>query len=133
MELLGRLVRRIKMLFRRSRVELYADGGNPASHRLRNRPVDSARRPGRRRAKAGPGRVRRIEQIKEEVRDARGIRAVEDIAADLGYAVRVLRHHPGFTIASVLTFGLGVGVATAIFSVVYGVLLRPLPYVRPSG
>ena len=132
MELLGRLVRRIKMLFRRSRVErtLTAEIRHHIDCEIdqlirRGVPADVARK----QALVAFGG---IEQIKEEVRDARGIRAVEDIAADLGYAVRVLRHHPGFTIASVLTFGLGVGVATAIFSVVYGVLLRPLPYVRPE-
>jgi putative ABC transport system permease protein len=129
MELLG-LVRRIKMLLRRGSVErtLTAEIRHHIDCEIdqlirRGVPADLARK----QALAAFGG---IEQVKEEVRDARGIRVVEDIAADLGYAVRVLRHNPGFTIASVLTFGLGVGVATAIFSVVYGVLLRPLPYVR---
>jgi predicted permease len=73
-----------------------------------------------------------VERFKEEVREVRGIRPIEDFARDLRYAVRVLRRSPVFTAATVLTFALGIGAATAIVSVVYGVVLRPLPYLNPN-
>jgi putative ABC transport system permease protein len=72
-----------------------------------------------------------MEQVKEIYRDARGVRAIEELVRDLRYGLRALRRSPGFSVIVLLTLTLGIGANSAIFSVVRGVLLRALPYADP--
>ncbi len=73
-----------------------------------------------------------VEQAKEECRDARGTRWVEDLWQDCRYAVRTLRHNPGFAVPTLATLALGIGATTVMFTVVASVLLKPLPFPEPD-
>ena len=57
---------------------------------------------------------------------------LERLAQDLGYAVRSFRRSPAFMLVALLSLTLGIGATSAIFSVIYGVLIVPYPYARPG-
>ena len=72
------------------------------------------------------------EQVKEECRDARGTRWLEDLWHDLRYALRVLQQRQSFSAVAIFTLALGIGATTVMFTLVNGVLLKPLPFPEPD-
>jgi putative ABC transport system permease protein len=125
-------LRRLGTLFRRSRVE------NGLDEEIRfHLEQQTAKNIG---AGMSPAQARRaallrfggVEQIKEATRDEFRAGWLEDAGRDFRYGARVLLRAPGFAAVSILTLGLGIGAATAVFSVVNGVLLKPLAYPEPD-
>jgi predicted permease len=74
----------------------------------------------------------RVERIREDVREALGVRTVDEILADIRFALRALRRNRGFTLAVVAVLGLAVGAATAVYVVVDRVLLADFPFRDPE-
>ncbi len=87
-----------------------------------------------------PGEARRralvsfggLDAHREEMRDGRGARWLDDTIVDLRYALRAMRRSPGFAIAVALTLGVGIGVNGIIFGAVDALLFRPLPAHDPA-
>jgi predicted permease len=72
------------------------------------------------------------EQVKEECRDARGTLWLDDLWQDSRYALRTLWQQRGFAAVALLTLALGIGATTVMFTVINGVVLKPLPYFEPD-
>jgi len=131
-DLLSDLAHRCRALFRRRAVESELD------EELRfhcEREIERHLLAGRTRQEAE--RLTRLafgglDQVKESCRRARGVEPLETLLRDLGYGLRMLRGNPAFSAIAVLTLAVGIGANTALFSVVDGVLWKPLPFPHPE-
>jgi putative ABC transport system permease protein len=73
-----------------------------------------------------------MDQLQERERDARGWRWLRDFLGDARFGVRILIKNPGFSCTTILILALGIGGVTAMFSTLYAVMIRPLPYLDPG-
>lgn len=126
---MGSVLRRLLFLFRRHRFDRDLQDELRFHEEMKARALaDEAGLAGDEARAAARRRIGSAVRLHEESRDAWAFAALEACAKDVRHAFRLLRRDPAFTATALATLALGIGFNTAIFSVAYGVLWRPLPY-----
>ncbi len=127
-----KLLRRVRSIFSRPAAERDLDDEIALHLTLEAEELQQQGLDARTAAATARRRFGRIEAVKDALRAVRGVEPIEDLRRDLSFAARALRRRLGFATVVVLTLVIGLGSATAIFGVVYGVLWAPLPYGEPD-
>lgn len=130
MSIITDVIERLKALFQREREDRELDEELRAHLARETEAQERAGRPDARRAALLA--LGGLEAVKQDVREARGVRPLEELVADTRYALRALRRNYGFTLAVVAVLGLGIGATTTVFTVVERVLLARLPFPDPD-
>ena len=128
----GETWRRVKMILRRETFDADLREEMRLHRELRERELREA---GMSEKEAGHKASREFGNataLREESRERWGWQWLEDLGKDLRFGARMLRKHPGFTAVAVLTLALGIGVNTAIFTLVHAVMLKALPVAQPE-
>ncbi|HTV03142.1 MAG TPA: permease prefix domain 1-containing protein, partial [Luteitalea sp.] len=130
---MGSLLRRLRFLFTRDQFDRDLDDELRFHEEMKTQAL--VENGGLSRADAAAAARRQVGngvRLGEQSRDAWVFAAAETFVKDVRLALRLLRREPAFTCTALLTLALGIGLNTAIFSVAYGVLWRPLPYPEPD-
>jgi putative ABC transport system permease protein len=128
MSALSTLRRRLTALLRRSQIDRDLEEEMRLHVELRARQLEAAGLAPEASQTAARRRFGNLRRLREESVDSWGWRWLEQLAQDARFAGRTLLRHPGYALTAIVTLGLGIGANTAIFSVLNGVVLKPLPY-----
>jgi hypothetical protein len=129
----GSLFRRVFFLFRRDQFDRDLQDELRFHEEMKVRDLaDGAGLSGEEARAAARRRLGNPLRLREQSRDAWIFTTVETLAQDVRHALRLIWRDPAFTFTALATLALGIGLNTAIFSVAYGMLWRPLPYPNPD-
>src|ERR1700689_5006081 len=132
MNWIGEIWRRLGMLMQREKFARELDEEMRLHREMRGRELAARGVEGDEARYAAARAFGNATALGERGREAWGWRWLEDFLQDLRFGARMLRNNPGFTFVAVITLALGIGVNTAIFTLVHAVMLKSLPVAKPE-